>query len=121
MATIESTTSERPVKSAFDRQLEGIGWGLFLVMIGALGLLPEGLVPAGTWLVGTGLIMVGLNVVRRVKGVPVSSFAVVLGLIVLALGFSAIAGVDLPVLAILLVAVGLHILYTAFVRKGGIQ
>ena len=40
-----------------------------------------------------------------------------LGLIALALGISAMAGVDLPVLAIVLVAVGLQILYSVLVRR----
>jgi hypothetical protein len=49
-------------RPALDRRLEGIGWALFLIMIGGLGLVPS--VPQGTWLVGTGLIMLGLNVAR---------------------------------------------------------
>jgi hypothetical protein len=118
MTTIGATTLEKPVKGLFDRQLERVCWALFLIMIGALALLPEGLVPAGTWLVGTGLIMVGLNVVRHFKGIRVSGFTTVLGLIALALGFSAVAGVDLPVFAILLAAIGLQILYSVLVRKG---
>jgi hypothetical protein len=121
MRTIGATTFEKPVKGIVDRQLERVCWALFLIMIGALALLPEGLVPAGTWLVGTGLIMVGLNVVRHLKGARVSGFTVVLGLIALAFGLSAIAGVDLPVLAILLVAVGLQILYSVLFHRGEAQ
>jgi hypothetical protein len=121
MTTIGATTTQQPAKSVFDRQLERVGWALFLIMIGALALLPDDLVPAGTWLVGTGLIMVGLNVVRHFKGAQVSAFTAVLGLIVLALGISAITGVDLPVLAILLVAVGLQVLYSVLVRKEGVR
>jgi hypothetical protein len=118
---MDITTTEKPVKSAFDRQSERVCWALFLIMIGALALLPKGLVPAGTWLVGAGLIMVGLNVVRYAKGVQASGFTVVLGIIALALGVSAIVGVDLPVLAILLVAVGLHIVFSIVLRKGDVR
>lgn len=121
MTTVGTTTSEKPVKGTMDRELERACWALFLVMIGALALLPERLVPAGAWLAGTGLIMLGLNVVRHLKGIRVSSFTVVLGLIALGLGISAIAGVDLPVLAILLVAVGLQILYSVIFRTGEAQ
>jgi hypothetical protein len=96
-------------------------WALFLIMIGALALLPKDLVPAGTWLVGTGLIMVGLNVVRHLEALRVSGFTAVLGLIALGLGISAVAGVNLPVLAIVLVAVGLQVLYSVLVRERGVR
>jgi hypothetical protein len=121
MTTIGATTSEKPAMDSADRQLERVCWALFLIMIGALALLPKGLVPAGTWLVGTGLIMVGLNVVRHLKDLRVSGFTAVLGLIALALGVSALAGVDLPVLAIVLVAVGLQLLYSVLVRNGSVR
>jgi hypothetical protein len=48
-------------KRALDKRFEWIGWGLFLIMLGGLALVPNHLVPQGTWLVGTGLIMLGLN------------------------------------------------------------
>jgi hypothetical protein len=117
MTTMQETITARTEKSALDVQIERVGWALFLIMIGALALLPKGLVPAGTWLVGTGVIMVGLSVVRHLKGIRLSGFSVVVGLVVLALGISALTGVDLPVLAIVLVAVGLHIVYSALVRR----
>jgi hypothetical protein len=117
MTTIGATTAEKRVNGTFDRQLERVCWAAFLIMIGALALLPDGLVPAGTWLVGTGLIMIGLNVIRHFKSLRVSTFTTVLGLIALAAGTAGIAGVDLPILAILLVAIGLQILYSVLVNK----
>jgi hypothetical protein len=117
MTTMQQTITAKPEKSALDVQLERVCWALFLIMIGALALLPKGLVPAGTWLAGTGVIMIGLNVVRHTKNLRVSGFTAVLGLVALALGISALTGVDLPVLAIVLVAVGLHIVYSALVRR----
>jgi hypothetical protein len=113
MATIEAEAARtgEPQKRALDSQLERIGWGLFLIMIGGLALVPKGLVPEGVWLVGTGLIMLGLNVARRLNGIRVSGFTVVLGLAALAAGLSAVAGVSLPVFPILLIALGAQILY----------
>jgi hypothetical protein len=119
MSTIETTTEVRPERATLDRNLERVGWALFLIMIAALALLPDGWVPAGTWLAGTGVIMVVLNVIRYFKGIHVSVFATVLGVVILALGLSAVAGIDLPVFPILLVAVGLQILYSVFVSRGG--
>jgi hypothetical protein len=119
MSTIGATTEERPQKGILDRQLERIGWALFLIMIGGIALLPNGVVPEGTWLVGTGLIMIGLSVVRHLKGVRVSGFTAVLGMIALAVGVSAVAGVELPVFPVLLAAIGLQIIYSALLPKRG--
>jgi hypothetical protein len=88
-------------------------------MIGGLALLPSGWVPEGTWLVGTGLIMVGMNVVRYLKGLRISGFTTLLGVAAMAAGFFSMAGIDLPVFPILLVAVGLQVLYSALLPKGG--
>ena len=119
MSVIGTTTEGRPERATLDRTLERIGWALFLIMIAALALLPDGWVPAGTWLAGAGAIMVALNVVRHFNGMRVSGFTSVLGVIALALGLSGVAGLDLPIFPILLVAVGLQMLYSAFVGRGG--
>jgi hypothetical protein len=111
MTTIGTTDTGETKGTTLSQQLERIGWALFLVMIGCLALLPSGWVPEGTWLVGTGLIMIGLNVVRHVKGIRVNGFANVLGLVAIAVGISAMAGVDLPVLPLLLAAIGLQMIY----------
>jgi hypothetical protein len=119
MSTIGTTTEGRPEGATLDRTLERIGWALFLIMIAALALLPDGWVPAGTWLAGAGAIMVALNVARHFNGIRISGFTTVVGLIALALGLSSVAGVALPIFPILLVAIGLQLLYTAVVRRGG--
>jgi hypothetical protein len=53
--------SEAP---GLEKNLDDIGWGIFLIMIGALCLVPKDLVPEGTWLMGTGLLLLTLNGVR---------------------------------------------------------
>jgi hypothetical protein len=111
MTSVGATRTGEPQHRTFDRQLERISWALFLIMIGGLALVPEGVVPEGIWLVGAGLIMLGLNVVRHLNGIHISSFTVVLGLVALAAGLSAVAGVSLPVFPVLLIALGVQILY----------
>jgi hypothetical protein len=83
---------------------------LFFVMIGGLAVVPDRWVPEGTWLVGTGLIMLGLNAVRYLNGIEMSAFTIVLGLVALGSGLSDVAGVDLPVIPIVLIAIGAHII-----------
>lgn len=100
-------TSEKP---ALNRRLERIGWGLFLIMIGGIGLVPDEQIPEGTWLIGVGLIMLGLNAARSLNGVPMSGFTIVLGFLALASGIGDLLGIDLPIFAILLILIGANLL-----------
>ena len=92
-----------------DHQLERIGWALFLIMIGGLGLLPA--VPSGTWLIGTGLILLGLNAVRSANGIPVRRFWVLLGIAAIGFGGAQLVGVELPIFPILLIVMGVSLLW----------
>jgi hypothetical protein len=106
-----SAQDVRPAERArLGRRLDGIGWALFLIMIGGLWLMPERMVPEGTWLVGVGLIMLGISAIRSVSGIKVSWFTVVLGMIALATGASGFFGVNLPWFPLLLILVGLSII-----------
>jgi len=112
-ANIARQQSARP---ALDRQLEGIGWALFLIMIGGIGFIQS--VPQGTWLIGTGLIMLGLNIARYVKGIRVSNFTIVIGILALLLGIGGITGLDVPFFPVLLILIGADILIKIAVRNG---
>ena len=76
-----SPTPPRDPADALDHRLNDIGWGLFLVLMGTLWLLPAGAVPDGTWLLGTGVLLLGLNAVRLTKGIRVHRLGVLLGLL----------------------------------------
>jgi hypothetical protein len=107
-------------KAALNKRLESIGWGLFLIMIGGIWLVPDEQVPGGTWLVGAGLIMLGLNAARYLNGIRMSGFTIVLGILALASGLSDFAGIDLPLFPILLILIGASILLKPmFERRQG--
>ena len=93
-------------QKSLNKRLEAISWGLFLIMIGGIGLVPHNLVPEGTWLIGAGLIMLGLNAARYYKQIPMSSFTIVLGIIAVLAGASNFVGVELPFFPILLILIG---------------
>lgn len=94
-------------ESDLGKRLDGIGWGLFLLMLGGLWLIPkEWGVPEGAWLVGTGLIILVLSLVRYFNAVQVNGFMVFLGVLALGSGLSSVLGVDLPVFPILIIIVG---------------
>ena len=97
-------------KTALNKRLEESSWGFFLLMIGALLLLPIGLVPQGTWLIGAGLIMLVLNCVRHVNGISASGFTVGLGLVAILVGLTSFFGLRPPLFAIFLALIGLSII-----------
>ncbi len=102
-----------PAQEARDKRFEHTAWGLFLIMIGGLWLVPDHVVPGGAWLVGAGAIMLGLNAARYLSGIRMSSFSIILGVIALALGISDMAGAALPILPIILVLCGGQVIFHA--------
>jgi hypothetical protein len=104
---------------AASKRFDELGWALFLILIGALWLLPAGTVPEGTWLVGAGLILLGTSAARALKGINVSGFAVVLGVLALVAGLGHLAGVKVPVFAILFIIIGASIILRPLVEGRG--
>src|SRR5512135_1427982 len=90
---------------AVTRPLDEFAWALFLILIGAIWLLPAGTVPEGTWLVGAAVILLGVNAVRSLRGIKMSGFAIVLGVLALLAGLGHLAGVNVPVFAILFIII----------------
>jgi cytosine/uracil/thiamine/allantoin permease len=108
--TFPTSSEQDSRKSALNKRLERIGWGLFLIMLGGLWLVPQGSVPEGAWLIGAGLIMLGLNGVRFLNGIPISSFTLVLGIVAMGAGLGSLLGMEFPVFAVFLILVGVSIL-----------
>ena len=100
-----------------NKRLEAIAWGLFLIMIGGLWLLPDETIPEGTWLLGVGIIMLGLNVVRYLYGIKMSGFTIFLGIAASCIGIGALFGMDLPVFPILIILWGLSVVLEPFLKK----
>jgi len=104
-------------KSALNRRLEAISWALFLIMIAALWLMPEGRIPKDAWLIGVGLIMLGLNGTRYLYGIKMSGLTIVLGIVALAYGTSSSLGVSLPFFPILFLIIGASIILFPLIKK----
>lgn len=86
------------------RHLDQIGWGIFLVMIGAIWLVPG--VPPGTWLIGTGVLLLMLTAIRFWLGIHWSGVTATLGVLALVAGLGDATGIRLPLFPIFLVIVG---------------
>ena len=113
----QATSNQDTQKGVLNKRLEAIGWGLFLIMIGGIWLVPDEQVPQGTWLIGAGLIMLGLNGVRYLNGIKMSGFTIVLGILALAAALGGLFGVKLPLFAVLLILIGASIILKPLIEK----
>ncbi len=114
----QPTSTEEAHEKPLDDRLQALGWGLFIIMIGILWLVPGEDVPESTWLLGAGIIMLGLNGVRCLYGIRISGFTVVLGILALVAGVSGLYGVEASFFPILIILVGVSIILKSFVFKG---
>ena len=96
-------------------RIDAIGWGLLFLMTGALALIPG--LPDGTWLAGFGVLLLGLNATRVYLGLAPERFGVILGIGAVLAGLGVMAGLDIPVFALLLILIGLAII-AGQVRRG---
>jgi hypothetical protein len=103
---METTADRQLHDTALDRRLHDVGWGLLLMLTGAVWLFPDSAVPVGTWFVGVAAILLGLNVIRYVNHVPISGFSLALGIAACAAAVSQIWSTDLPLVAIFLLVIG---------------
>jgi hypothetical protein len=106
---------ENTRKTNFD--LEAIAWGAFFILWGISELFPA--LPHGVGAIGIGIILIGLNLARSWTGQPTSGFTTTFGILALLLGGLELArsllqlSFELPIFAILLLALGLITLLRA--------
>jgi len=108
---------EEKEKRALNKQLENAAWGLFLVMLGCLWLVPEERVPQDIWLLGAGVILLGLNGIRYWKGIRPSGFTTFLGAVGVLLGVGGLVRMDLPVFPIVIILIGLAMVGNTLFRR----
>jgi len=97
------------------KRLDQIGWGIFLVMIGTIWLVPG--VPQGTWLIGAGILLLVVNAIRSRLGVRWSGVSVALGVLALAAGLGDFTGIKLPLFPICLVVIGAALILKPLVSQ----
>ena len=97
-------------KAVLNKRLEGVGWGLFLIMLGGFGLVPNEMIPKGLWSIGVGVIMLGLNVTRYLLHIKMSGFTTILGIIALISGGLELLGRNNLGGPILLIVLGAYLL-----------
>ena len=103
--------------AALNSRLEGIAWGLFLVMAGGFLLVPKSQLPEGIWPIGIGVIMLGLNAVRLALRIPISWVTIVLGTLAIIGGLSDYLGAEVDIGAIVLIILGAALVLKAVGRR----
>jgi len=99
---------------SINRNFEVIAWGALFIWWGITIMVPA--LPNGTTAFGTGLILIGVNIARKLSGLPVSGFSTTIGILAFIWGGLELVGVlvglpfELPIFAILLIALGLIVL-----------
>jgi hypothetical protein len=95
-------------------KLSVVGWGLFVIWIGIVFL-----ASIGAWvaLLGIGVITLGMQVVRKVVGLVLEGFWVIVGLLFVLGAIWDLLGTTVPLLPILLIAAGVGLVFSIFKRQ----
>jgi hypothetical protein len=102
-----------------NRKYETAAWGAFFILLGVTSLFRF---VDGVGAVGIGIIFLGLNLARYLSKIPTSALTITLGVLALVLGGADILRnvlrlqVDLPILPLLLIALGLVWLIRGLVK-----
>ncbi len=115
--TNQASGDENSKRVALERRFEDCGWGVLLIAVGAIWLLPENHVPHGTWLIAAGLIMLGLNAARFFRGLRTSGFSLVVGILALIAGLGELFRIEVPLIPIALIVIGAYSLLRPLRRK----
>ncbi|HLN90016.1 MAG TPA: hypothetical protein VK253_08120 [Candidatus Binatia bacterium] len=102
-------------KTQKNKTLDGIAWGVFIVLLGAGWTVSAYYnVGTGTYVAfGVGVILIALNLSRRALGIAISKFSLFIGLLAFALAGTGIAGFEMPFIPTVIVLVGLFIVAEA--------
>jgi len=108
--------------SKLNSHYEAITWGALFILWGITEMFNS--LPEGTGAIGIGVILIGLNVARSAKKLPINGFSTTLGILALLLGGMQLASpflhlsFELPIFAILLIALGVIMIARQLTKSG---
>lgn len=111
MANARSSLAQPSEPSNLDervRQIDSAAWAVFFIWIGVVMLVG---LPWDWFLVGVGVLILGAQVLRRQSNLKVETFGVVIGLIILAAGAWDLLSLPMPLMPIILIALGAYLLW----------
>lgn len=98
-------------------RLDDVGWALLFLMSGAILAIPGVPHPWAAWFIGVGAILIGVNLVAYAMGLRLNVLTAGCGAIAVAAGVGAYFGIDIPILALVLVLIGAVILLGPLARR----
>jgi len=101
-----------------NRRLESIALPVFLLMLGALALVPRTAVPQGVWATIAGVALLALNYARHHYGIRISLGSTILGVILFVSGVANLLGKDLPMFEILFVTAVANLVFYSLAGRG---
>lgn len=116
-AAQEVKPGQDPEKTALNKRMESVAWGLFLIMLGGFALVPSNTIPKGVWSIGIGVIMLGLNIARYMYHIKMSGFTTVLGILSLIGGIAELVGLTSLDGALLLIILGAYLILKPWFDK----
>lgn len=117
MADVGARGNDMGDRKQLGERLDEVGWALLFLMSGAILAVPGIPHPWAAWFIGVGAILVGLNLVRYATGLRVHIVTTGCGAIAMAAGVGAYFGIDIPILALILVLIGAVILVGPLVKS----
>lgn len=109
-----TSTALAASRATVSDRVDTVGWGLLLVAIGAVSLMPA--MPDGAWLVAAGIVMLGASAVRAWMRLAVHGVTVVVGIVALAAGAFTVAHFTSEVGPLVLIVLGLTLVVEALYR-----
>lgn len=106
-----------------DSRLETGAWGIIIILLGGLSLVPGD--QTSLFVLGLGIILLGLNLLRYINRIPTNGFSILLGTIALILGgVASLRSIlawqvhfEISLFPILLIAFGLYLLIPSPKKK----
>ncbi len=108
----------RKHRDPIEKRYSNIGWAIFLILAGAVMLLPHILVPEGFLWIAAGVIMLGYRSAVAAKGIEAPMALVFAGIAFVAIGLSEFIDFDVDIFPILLIVGGVVLLGRAMSSKG---
>lgn len=122
MSDVEHSERKRKTvrrhRDPIEKRYSNIGWAIFLILAGAVMLLPHILVPEGFLWIAAGVIMLGYRSAVAAKGIEAPMALVFAGIAFVAIGVSEFIDFDVDIFPILLIVGGVVLLGRAMSSKG---
>ncbi len=117
MEGVGAREKERTERRRLAERLDEVGWALLFLMSGAILAIPGIPNPWAAWFIGVGAVLLGLNLARYAAGLRVHVLTTGCGTITVAAGIGAYVGIDIPILALVLILIGAVILAGPLARR----